>query len=190
MAKDRLGTLKKTDVHIALLRGINLSTHNRLPMTGLVSIFEQAGCQQVRTYIQSGNVIFEAQPELARKIPNVISKAITRQFGLEIPLVTRTAAELRTIVRANPFQRSGADERVLHVAFLADSPDADRVAGLDPDRSPPDEYVVRGREIYLRCPNGVARTKLTNAYFDSRLATISTIRNWKTTLKLLELAAG
>ena len=190
MAKDRLGTSKKTDVHIALLRGINLSTHNRLPMTGLVSIFEEAGCRHVRTYIQSGNVIFEAQPELARKIPTVISNAITQQFGLEIPLMTRTAAELRTIVRANPFQRSGADESVLHVAFLADTPDPDRVAGLDPSRSPPDEYVVRGREIYLRCPNGFARTKLTNAYFDSKLATICTIRNWKTTLKLLELAVG
>jgi len=159
-------------------------------MAGLVTTFEQAGCRHVQTYIQSGNVIFEAQPELARQIPGIISKAITRQFGLEIPLVTRTAAELRTIVRANPFQRSGADERLLHVAFLADSPAADRVAGLDPDRSPPDEYVVRGREIYLRCPNGVARSKLTNAYFDSKLATICTIRNWKTTLKLLALAGG
>ena len=189
-AKDKPGNPKKTDVHIALLRGINLSGHNRLPMTSLLALFEEAGCRHVQTYIQSGNVIFEAQADIARRVPSVIMKAISRQFGLEVPVVTRSAAELNTIVGANPFLRPGADERLLHVAFLADQPQPNRAAGLDPDRSPPDEYVVRGREIYLRCPNGIARTKLTNAYFDSRLATICTMRNWKTTLKLLELTVS
>jgi uncharacterized protein (DUF1697 family) len=81
-------------------------------------------------------------------------------------------------------------ENHLHVLFLADQPGAAAVASLDPDRSPPDAFVVRGREIYLRCPNGVGTTKLTNAWFDSRLATISTGRNWRTVLKLFELAKG
>jgi uncharacterized protein (DUF1697 family) len=75
----------------------------------------------------------------------------------------------------------------LHVLFLADLPEASRVAVLDPERSPGDEYIVRGREIYLRLTTGAANTKLTNAYFDSKLATVSTGRNWRTVTKLLEL---
>jgi uncharacterized protein (DUF1697 family) len=74
-----------------------------------------------------------------------------------------------------------------HVAFLAATPTPAMVATLDPDRSPPDESAVRGREIYLRLPNGVARSRLTNAFFDSRLGTTSTLRNWRTVLKLVEL---
>ena len=93
-------------------------------------------------------------------------------------------------MRANPFLEAGAETDKLHVVFLAELPDAERVEALDPDRSPPDEFVVRGREIYLHCPNGLARSKLTNSYFDARLSTTSTMRNWKTVRKLLELAAG
>jgi uncharacterized protein (DUF1697 family) len=102
----------------------------------------------------------------------------------------RTADELRAVAQGNPFLDEGADADTLHVAFLADRPRSDRVAALDANRSPGDSFVVRGSEIYLRLPNGVARTKLTNAYFDSKLSTISTARNWRTVLKLLELMQG
>jgi uncharacterized protein (DUF1697 family) len=83
--------------------------------------------------------------------------------------------------------RAGFDVATLAVAFLADRPTKARIAALDPQRSPSDEFAMRGREIYLRLPNGAAGTKLTNAYFDRTLGTTSTVRNWKTTLKLLEL---
>jgi uncharacterized protein (DUF1697 family) len=159
-------------------------------MSSLVSIFNQAGCTSVQTYIQSGNVIFEAEAALAGRIPAIIKGSISEQLGLEISVVTRTTIELRKIIRSNPFLRSGADERALHVAFLADAPSAAKIAALDPDRSLPDEFVMHGREIYLQCPNGLARSKLTNAYFDTALATTSTLRNWRTTLKLLQLAEG
>ena len=173
---------------IALLRGINVGGRNKLPMKSLVSMFNDAGCSNVRTYIQSGNVVFEAEPALARQIPSVITASIFEHFGFNIPVVARTAGELGKIVHSNPFLRTGADERALYVAFLADLPDPTRLATLDPDRSPPDEFAVLGREIYLQCPNGLARTKLTNAYFDSKLKTTSTLRNWRTTLKLFELS--
>lgn len=74
-----------------------------------------------------------------------------------------------------------------NVLFLADTPSQDRIDGLDAHRSPPDAFLVRGGEIFLNCPNGVARTKLTNTYFDAKLATVSTGRNWRTVTKLLEL---
>jgi len=176
-------------VHVALLRGINVGGRNKLPMKELASLFRDAGSREVETYIQSGNVVFEAEPALADRIAGVVSEAIRRDFGLDVPVVTRTEYELARVVDTNPFLEGGGDESILHVAFLADLPDADRVRSLDPNRSPPDEFAVAGREIYLRCPNGMARTKLTNAYFDSRLATVSTMRNWRTVSTLLTMAS-
>jgi uncharacterized protein (DUF1697 family) len=107
---------------------------------------------------------------------------------LRVPVVTRTADELREVSEQNPFLAAGADAAALHVVFLADRPSPARAAALDPQRSPGDALALRGRDIYLHCPHGVARSKLTNDYFDSKLATVSTARNWKTVLRLLELA--
>jgi uncharacterized protein (DUF1697 family) len=175
------------NTHIALLRGINVGGRNKLPMADLRALFEEVGCSQVQTYIQSGNVVFKADPELAIQIPGIIKDAVSQKFGFEIPIVTRTAEELRVVVQGNPFLDSSTDERTLHVAFLSEIPAAENIKTLDPARSPPDEFVLRAREIYLRLPNGVARTKLTNAYFDSKLGTTSTVRNWRTTIKLSEM---
>jgi uncharacterized protein (DUF1697 family) len=97
---------------------------------------------------------------------------------------------MEAVVRGNPFLARGIDADWLHVAFLARTPSRTATALLDPRRSHPDEFVVRGADIYLHLPNGAARTKLTNAYFDSTLKTISTGRNWRTVLALLELARG
>jgi uncharacterized protein (DUF1697 family) len=174
-------------VHVALLRGINVGGKNKLPMKSLAAMFAEAGCRDVRTFIQSGNVVFGAEPAVVRRLAVVIPGAIAHRFGIQTRLVTRTAAELRAVARDNPFLASGADPATLHVAFLADLPDPSSAAALDPRRSPGDAFAVRGREIYLHCPNGVARSKLTNQYFDSRLGTTSTMRNWKTLLTLLAL---
>ena len=178
------------NVHVALLRGINVGGKNMLPMKDLAAMFTNAGCASVSTYIQSGNVVFEASPALSRRVPALIEKVIADRFGYQVPVVTRSGAELGKIVRGNPFLEAGADIGTLHVAFLADSPAQAKIKALDPNRSPPDEFAVRGREIYLQCPNGYGRTKLTNGYFDSKLATTSTVRNWRTVVKLLELAGG
>jgi uncharacterized protein (DUF1697 family) len=175
-------------VHVALLRGINLGKR-RMPMKDLAAMFSDAGCRDVQVYIQSGNVVFAAGRPLAARIPRVIAAAIADRFGFDSPVVTRTAADMAKIVRANPFL-SVADPDRLGVAFLADRPTAARVASLDAGRSPPDEFTVVGRDIYMHLPNGFARTKLTNAYFDARLATISTARNWRTVLKLLEMTGA
>ena len=183
--------MKKPDkaaaAYVALLRGINVGGKNKLPMKDLVRLFEDAGCRGVRTYIQSGNVVFEASSALAKGIAARISQDIAARFGLQVPVVMRSATELASVVEANPYLREGADPRTLHVAFLATEPSLASAASLDPKRSAPDEFVLRGRDLYLRCPNGMARTKLTNAYFDSKLSTTSTMRNWNTVLELLAL---
>jgi uncharacterized protein (DUF1697 family) len=174
---------KTGDAYVALLRGINLGGR-RLPMPRLAEMFVEAGCRDVRTYIQSGNVVFGANATLAKRIPGLVAGAIEGEFGFDCPVVVRSATEMRSVARENPFLKKGADPAALHVMFLADEPDKVKVATLDPKRSPPDTFVVRGRDIYLHLLNGAAKTKLTNQYFDSRLKTVSTIRNWNTVLKL------
>ena len=180
--------MKELGTVVALLRGINVGGKHPLPMKDLAAMFSDAGCRDVRTYIQSGNVVCRASQVVARRIPALVTAAIADRVGFRAPVVTRSADELYQIVRHNPLLRAGMDTAALHVVFLADVPVAAKVATLDPKRSPPDVYAVRGREIYLRCPNGLARTRLTNEYFDARLATTSTTRSWKTVLRLLELA--
>ena len=176
-----------TDSNVALLRGINVGGKNKLPMADLAAMFREAGCSDVRTYIQSGNVVFCADPLLAGDIPSLISASILDQFGYRVPVVTRTASEFQEIVQANPFAETGAEANKLHVMFLADLPDRTHVEALDPNRSLGDEFAVLGREVFLHCPNGVARSKLTNAYFDSTLSTTGTSRNWRTVGKLFEM---
>ena len=177
-----------SNVYIALLRGINVGGKNRLPMKELAAIFEDAGCGNVRTYIQSGNVLFQGEPTLADNIPGLVSAVVSDRFGLQVPVMTRTAEALAEIVHSNPFVANGAEHDKLHVVFLAHQPDGASLESLDPNRSPGDEFAAAGRHLYLHCPNGLARTRLTNSYFDSRLQTTSTTRNWRTVVTLLDMA--
>jgi len=176
------------ELHVALLRGVNVGGANKLAMSDLRSIFESAGCESVETIIQSGNVVFEAPEAIARNLAPVIEAQIQLRFGIAAPVILRSGAALRGIVQSNPFLRAGADPERLHLMCLSSRPSPHDVASLDPLRSPPDEFIVRDKEIYLRLPNGVARSKLTNAYFDKALRTIATARNWRTIVRLCEAA--
>ena len=172
--------------YVAFLRGVNVGGKNRLPMADLKNIFTAAGCAAAQTYIQSGNVVFEAAQDFAKRVPEIVTRAIHRRFGYETAVIVRSSEELRQVVASNPFDTSG-DPRFLHVAFLDDKPGAEAASRLDPQRSPPDEFVVRGRNVYLHYPNGVARSKLTNEYLAAQLQTTSTMRNWRTVLTLMEM---
>jgi uncharacterized protein (DUF1697 family) len=178
------------DTYVALMRGINMGGHKNLRTQDVVALFQAAGCGDVRTYIQSGNVVYSAEPEVARWVPHAVRDAIDDRFGFTVPIVQRTGAEMARVAADNPFLAQGRPEDKLHVFFLADAPDPDKVAALDPDRSPGDAFAVHGREVYLYLPNGVARTKLTNDYFDRGLGTTCTGRNWRTVGKLVEMSGG
>jgi uncharacterized protein (DUF1697 family) len=175
-------------MYVALLRGINVGGKNIVPMRALADMFTAAGCVKVVTFIQSGNVVFEASERVAARIPDQICARILEDFGCRTPVILRNARELRDVIANNPFVESGGPEDFMHVMFLAGQPAARAVAALDPDRSPPDRFTVRGKEIYLLLPNGAGRSKLTNAWFDSKLKTVSTSRNWRTVNKLLQMA--
>lgn len=178
------------EMYVALLRGINIGGNNLLPMKDLAAMFAKQGCSDVKTYIQSGNVVFRANAVLAARLPQAMAKAIADRSGMKIPVILRKAGDLRKVVANNPFLSRDVDRERLYVYFLADRPAAAAVAKLDPERSKGHEFIVQGAEIYLHCPNGFGQTKLTNAYFDGKLGTVSTARNWRTVLKLLELTSG
>jgi uncharacterized protein (DUF1697 family) len=173
--------------YLALLRGINVGGKNVLPMKDLVQMFANAGCKDVRTYIQSGNVVFNAASTVVLGVPKTIAAGIEKRFGYRVPVMVRTLQQMTAILKANPFLAAGIDAKLLHVYFLADQPSESCCGSLDPNRSAPDAFHVHGQEIYLHLPNGMGRSKLTNAYFDSKLSTVSTARNWATVLKLREM---
>jgi uncharacterized protein (DUF1697 family) len=175
--------------YVALLRGVNVGGRAQVSMRDLRAAFEALGHDDVSTYIQSGNVIFRGRSRSAARVRTELEQSIADEFGLAVTVILRTSAELAALVNRNPFVRPGPDvTRQLHVAVLADRPSRRAVGQLDPNRSPPDQFVVIDREVYLRCPNGIGRSKLTNDYFERRLDTRATIRNWRTVTQLRRLA--
>ncbi len=165
---------------VALLRGINVGPSTAISMSDLKAAFEALGFEDVVTYIRSGNVVFRG-PEADAA---AIEKRIAKDFELNVPVVLRTPAELRAAVKRNPFPTD--DGKKLHVVFLDAKPKSTKA--LDPDRSPPDEFRVVGREIYLYTPNGIGRSKLTIDWFEKHLGVRGTARNLNTVEKLIELA--
>jgi uncharacterized protein (DUF1697 family) len=174
-------------VYVAMLRGINVSGRNKIKMSDLHALFEGLGHTAVTTYIQSGNVVFTS-PARAASLATDIEQRIARDFGFDVPVVLRTKSELSKVIAANPFAK--ADLAKVHVTFLAKQPDAALVRALRDHESPPDEFRIVGREVYLHCPAGYGNTKLNNTFWERKLRVGATTRNWNTVTKLLDLAAG
>lgn len=175
--------------YVALLRAVNVSGQNKVPMAELRAHLGQAGYQDVTTYVQSGNLVLCAPATPEPKLVGDLEREIRRSFGLTITVLVRTKDQLREIRSANPFLKRGADTGSLYVTFLATKPSAARVKDLATKTVGPDEAIGRGREIFLCCPDGYGRTKLTNAFFERQLGMKATTRNWKTVTKLLELTS-
>ena len=172
---------------VALLRGVNVGGRNKVPMRALCEVFEGAGCSDVQSYIQSGNVVFRSG--LADgKLQQRLDAGIEERFGFAVPVVVRTAGELWAALQANPFTEV-AEERVA-VMFLRDRPAPEALARLETERFLPERFAVVGGEIFLDMPNGAGRSKMTTAYFDGRLKTVGTVRNLRTIRTLVEMAEG
>jgi uncharacterized protein (DUF1697 family) len=169
---------------VALLRGVNVGGANRLPMAALQTAFADAGGREVETLLQSGNVVFEAAANAGEAVVERARTSIARVLNIDAPIVLRDGESWSRLVAGNPFIAAGADSETLHAACLSAAPSAERIARLETNRSPPDAFVVVGAEVYLSLPNGVARSKLSNAWLDARLGVVSTMRNWRTVTKL------
>jgi uncharacterized protein (DUF1697 family) len=170
--------------YIALARGINVGGARKVPMVDLRALFETLGHTDVRTYIQSGNVVFAAKAGAPARVRAAIEDALEHAFGFEVTVLLRTPAELARLVKRNPY---GADA---YVTFLDGTPAPARVAAIDADAFAPDVFTVAGDEVFVRCPNGYGRTKINNSFFERKLATKATTRNWKTVTTLLEWTTG
>jgi uncharacterized protein (DUF1697 family) len=171
---------------LALLRGVNLGKHNKVPMAELRSALSTAGFANVRTYIQSGNVFVDSPERDRTIIANQLSALILNQFSVTSPAIMVSREELAAAIEQNPFATPDADAKAHRIMFLADTPTEEQLATLNPDHSPGNRYVVSGRMIWLDIPQ-FQTTKLTNDYFDRRLKTVSTLRNRSTCEALLAM---
>ena len=174
---------------VALLRAVNVGGNNQVSMSKLRALLESLGYTGVTTYIQSGNIVFDAKERASTPLVAKIEAAIAVDFGLTIDVVVRSARELTTVIESNPFLLRVPDRSKLHVAFLNHAPDRGRVDTLDPSRFVPDEFAVGAREVYLHCPDGLGRSKLPAALVAKLAPLPATVRNWNTVTKLVELAA-
>ncbi|HUF03111.1 MAG TPA: DUF1697 domain-containing protein [Aridibacter sp.] len=170
---------------IALIRGINVTGNRVLPMAELRTLCEEIGLIEPVTYIQSGNVIFGSD-DPAAKIERAIRNAISGLFGYDVTVMVRAPSKFEEILEGNPFGKR--DPKTLHVTMLAAEADPERLGSIEGGDYGNDEFVARGDVIYVHCPDGYGRTKLHNNFFESKLKTSATTRNWRTMNKLAELA--
>jgi uncharacterized protein (DUF1697 family) len=175
--------------YAALLRGINLGRHKRVGMAELRELVEDLGCADVRTYVQSGNVVLRSDrgaPGLAREI----EKAIEKRLGHDVTVVIRTERQLRDFVASNPFVGQKTPPKTLYATFLAEKPDPKRVRELGERDFAPERWELVRNDICLFLPNGYGRVKLNNAMLERQLGVPATTRNWRTVTALAELTAA
>ena len=172
--------------YIALLRGINVGGHRKVPMAALRQVMSDLNFEEVKTYIQSGNIIFLSDEKHTKmQIAKIISKAIVEEFGFEVPVVVKTADAIKKAVEANPFSTEPIE--TLHLTFLSEIPKAEYVDALNSTDFLPDQFIIQEACAYLHIPGKYHKTKISNAFFEKKLNLSATTRNWKTVLKLIEL---
>lgn len=176
------------NTYIAILRGINVSGAKPIKMDELRLTFQKQGFENVATYIQSGNVVFTAAETETSKMKSKIYVAIKTDFGFDVPVIVLSAAELQTITENNRLNDGTRDEAFLHVTFLAENPAAFNFSDIEAKKQDEEEIIISGKVVYLFCPHGYGKTKLTNTFLESKLKVSATTRNWKTCGELLRIA--
>ncbi|MEC4050648.1 DUF1697 domain-containing protein [Flavobacterium sp. SUN046] len=174
--------------HLALLRGINVSGHNMIKMDALKKALEAIGFTNVETYIQSGNVFVQTEEESAAKVGFVIKQEIFKTFGHDVPVVVIGKEDLELCLERNPFLKEAAvDTKKLYVSFVSMELKSDSIHDLKISNIKPDEVHIDQSRIYIKYFDSPAKTRLDNNYIEKRLNVVSTIRNWNTVNKLLEM---
>jgi uncharacterized protein (DUF1697 family) len=168
------------------LRGINLVSRNRVSMPVLREALEEAGFGDVRTYVQSGNVVLTTTRR-ASAVPAEVAAVVKERFEIEIGVVVRTRAELAKVVERNPLEAVASDPKRYQVTFLDGAPDRAAVAKLEAVAAGGEQVVHGGRELYSWHPDGMGRSKLARLLSDKTLGVTATSRNWATVTALLEL---
>jgi len=182
--------------YISLLRGINVSGQKKINMDDLKSLYEKVGLQDVVTYIQSGNVIFSSdnknKPDLCAlpDLCTLIEKAIEKKYKFHVPVEIRTHRELSNIIKNCPFGSVDIEQegtKVL-VTFLSSKPLKGKLGKALEYAATSEKLVLEGKEVYLYCPNGYGKSKLSNTFLEKTLGVGATTRNWKSVNQLYELS--
>jgi uncharacterized protein (DUF1697 family) len=178
-------------IYVALLRGINLGGHKIVKMDQLRKMFEGMRFAEVKTYIQSGNVVFGAPARDSVSLAKKIEEKIVRQFGFPVPVLVKTAADFGNVIRNNPLvKEKGIDVSKLHVTFLSSAPAKSALKMLDGIDAAEDQFCCAGEAVYLYCPNGYHATKLGNNVLERMLKVGATTRNWRTVNQLYQMTLG
>jgi uncharacterized protein (DUF1697 family) len=176
-------------VIISLLRAVNLGPYNKVKMETLRALYETLGLRNVQTYVQSGNVVFKTDARDLARLRKKLENAIEKTFGFRTDAVLRSSADLKDIIRRNPFaRRTGIEPGKLHVNFLANDACPEAHEKIPQIKAGREELHLDGRELYIYYPDGQGRSKLTPALLEKTLRTSGTARNWNTVTKLFEMA--
>ena len=178
-------TFRSMATWIGLLRGVNVGGH-RLPVGELREELAALGLENVRTYIQSGNVVFDARPEVACELAGTLPRRIESRFGFAPRLLVLSAADFRRAMDGNPFPEADESPKSVHVYFLEERPAAPDMKGLDEARDETERCHLDGRAFYLHTPDGFGRSKLAQKV-EKLLGVSATARNWRTVTKLREM---
>jgi uncharacterized protein (DUF1697 family) len=184
-ARAEVGDHMKT--YIALFRGLNVGGSNILPMNELVTVLEKIGARNVKTYIQSGNAVFQSEETNASLLPTKISAAIEKSHSFEPRVLLLEFEELEKAVESNPFPEAESEPRALHLYFLEaipENPDFDTLASI---KSNHERFALKDGVFYLHAPEGIGRSKLA-AKAEKLLGVSATARNWRTVCKIMEMA--
>lgn len=174
---------------IALLRGVNVVGRRQLPMKALVALLAEHGLEDVRSYIQSGNLLFQSSERSARALGSRIGAVVLEEFGFEPRVLVLGVAELARAIAANPFPEAARDPKAVHLYFLGATPKAPDHAALERHRAGREAYALVGRVFYLHTPDGFPASKLA-ARAERLLGVDATARNWRTSTTLLAMVRG
>ena len=174
--------------YIAILRGINVNGQKIIKMAELRDHLTVLGFNNLASYIQSGNIVFQSEIPDSNVLEDKIHENIKANYGFDVPVIVRSLSEWKLVVEQFPFNMEDCDINRLGFVFLKNKPAHNHVEEIAKFKASNDEVVYADKEIYLHIPDGFGKSKLTNNVFERKLKVTATTRNWKTTQKLLEMA--
>jgi len=170
-------------IYISILRGINVSGQKKIKMADLKLLYEELGFQNVQTYIQSGNVVFDYQETSASTLQRFIFDKIQEHYDFDVPNLILTPQEIKEALDHNPFK----EVKKMYFTFLAELPEQENIQKLSTYNFDNEFYEINKKVIYFHCPDAYGRAKMNNNFFEQQLKVVATTRNLKTTQKLLEM---
>ncbi len=174
--------------YIALLRGINVGGKRKILMADLKALMLKLGFSAVRTYIQSGNIIFQSAKTNKLAVAQIIEQAIMDEFGFDVPCIVLVADELEQLINRNPFNdEDEVKKEQLHLTFLKSIPNKDNKTRIETYDYSPDQFQIEEDKVFIYCEGKYHLTKLGNTFFEKQLGVSASTRTWKTVLKLNEL---